>query len=291
MLFGQTKIRESIDILCDAAQKKNGILPHILFVGPSGYGKTSFAKYLAAQFKTQLEQINAASVRKPRDIEEKLTLLKCGDIFFIDEIHRLSIALQEILYTAMDEGYITQTMYGIPIGRRNLQKFTLVGATTHTVSAPLRSRFQHTFHFNEYTQAELEQIIKCESDKIQVNIPTHELVQYVRGNPREAINKVHWLKDYSTSKKLTITPDVLTKSMAQLGIHKYGLNGTDLAYLRYLSAQSLPVGIKTISGAINIPTQTLEDSVEPYLCKLQLIFKTGQGRIANLERLRDEKII
>jgi len=296
-IVGQCDVIERLQIAIDAAQKRGEPLGHILFDGPPGLGKTTFATVIPEEMGTTVQFANGAALRAPKDLIPYLTNLEQGSVLFIDEIHRLPKSVEEYLYTAMEDFRI-DIVLGEGVSARtlnlDLRPFTLIGATTRAgmLSAPLRDRFQIREHLGWYTLAELCEIVRRNATKLQVVVdmdPATEIARRSRSTPRLANNRLLWVRDYAQSRaRGEISLDVATAALQMIGIDILGLDKQDRRYLDTLTRifAGGPAGLEAIAHTMNVSSDTLEDEVEPFLLRSELILRTSRGRMATEKAYR-----
>ena len=290
-MVGQRDVIERLKIAIEAAQGRGEPLGHILFDGPPGLGKTTFATVIPNEMGTVSHMANGAGLKAPRDLLPYLTNLAEGDVLFIDEIHRVPKTVEEYLYTAMEDFRI-DIVLGEGVSARtlnlDLRPFTLIGATTRAgmLSAPLRDRFQIREHLGWYTEEELCEIVRRNAVKLKVPIDdaaAHVMASRARRTPRLANNRLLWVRDYAQTKadgKVNAT--VAAAALDMIGIDQLGLDKQDRAYLDTLMRifAGVPTGLEAIAHTMNVSSDTLEDEVEPFLLRSELIVRTRRGRIA-----------
>ncbi len=290
-MVGQRDVIERLKIAIEAAQGRGEPLGHILFDGPPGLGKTTFATVIPNEMGTVSHMANGAGLKAPRDLLPYLTNLAEGDVLFIDEIHRVPKTVEEYLYTAMEDFRI-DIVLGEGVSARtlnlDLRPFTLIGATTRAgmLSAPLRDRFQIREHLGWYTEEELCEIVRRNAVKLKVPIDdaaAHVMASRARRTPRLANNRLLWVRDYAQTKadgKVNAT--VAAAALDMIGIDQLGLDKQDRAYLDTLMRifAGGPTGLEAIAHTMNVSSDTLEDEVEPFLLRSELIVRTRRGRIA-----------
>ena len=290
-IVGQRDVVERVQIAIEAAQQRQETLGHILFDGPPGLGKTTFATCIPRELGVPVEFLSGPSLGKPKDLVPSLTNLQKGQVLFIDEIHRISKAVEEYLYTAMEDFRIDLVL-GEGINARThsvtLQPFTLIGATTRAgmLTGPLRDRFIHRERLGFYQVDELTEIVRRNAAKLDVSIDDDaatEIARRSRGTPRVANNRLRWIRDYAQTRadghiNMAVTSDAL--QMAE--IDSLGLDGQDRSYLETLIrvCSGGPTGIDTIAATMNASSDTLTDEVEPFLLRSELILRTPRGRVA-----------
>ena len=288
-MVGQREVYARLEIAVDAAGKRGEPLGHILFDGPPGLGKTTFATCIPRDLGVSFQIGSGATLKAPKDLVPYLTNAEEGSVLFIDEIHRMQTAVEEFLYPAMEDFRIDMTLgEGVNARTINLQlrPFTLIGATTRTglLSAPLRDRFQMREHLGFYTVEELAEIVRRNAGKLRVAIDDEaasEIADRSRGTPRLANNRLRWVRDYATSKADgQITLSVARDALAMQGIDAGGLDLQDRKYLETVARVfgGGPVGVEAVAYTMNVPTDTLIDEVEPYLLRSELIVRSPRGR-------------
>ena len=290
-MVGQREVYARIRIAVDAARKRNEPLGHILFDGPPGLGKTTFAMCIPREMGVNVQLTSGAALSAPKDLVPYLTNADDGSILFIDEIHRLSVAIEEYLYTAMEDFRI-DIVHGEGTNARTmnlwLKPFTLIGATTRsgTLSAPLRDRFQLREHLEFYSVDELSKILQINATKLGVEMPLEAanlIASRSRGTPRVANNHLRWVRDYATSKADgKITSELAIAALTMAGVDNLGLDQQDRKYLETIIRVfgGGPAGVEAIAHTINAPVDTLSDEVEPFLLRTELVVRTPRGRVA-----------
>ncbi len=290
-MVGQRDVIERLKIAIDAAQSRGEPLGHILFDGPPGLGKTTFATVIPAEMESNVHMANGAGIKAPKDLLPYLSQLGEGDVLFIDEIHRIPKPVEEYLYTAMEDFRI-DIILGEGVSARTLnyqlRPFTLIGATTRAgmLSAPLRDRFQIREHLGWYTTDELCEIVRRNAVKMKVMIDDDsatEIARRSRSTPRLANNRLHWVRDYAQSKTAGhVDAQVARRALDMIGIDAIGLDRQDRGYLDTLMRVFVggPAGLEAIAHTMNVSGDTLEDEVEPFLLRSELIVRTRRGRIA-----------
>ena len=290
-MIGQKDVIERLRIVVDAAQKRGEVLGHILFDGPPGLGKTTFATCIPNELGVHVEFASGPSLKAPKDIVPYLTNAADRSVLFIDEIHRMPKSVEEYLYTAMEDFRIDMVL-GEGINARThsfrLNPFTLIGATTRAgmLSGPLRDRFTIREHLTFYSTDELAQILKRSAGKLRVDLQedaANEIACRSRGTPRIANNRLLWIRDFAESRADgNISFPVACSAMQMAGIDSLGLDRQDLGYLETLIRVFAggPTGIESIAHTMNASVDTLSDEVEPFLLRSELVVRTPRGRIA-----------
>jgi Holliday junction DNA helicase RuvB len=288
-MIGQREVFERLLISIQAAKKRKETLGHILFDGPPGLGKTTFATCIPRELGVPMQIGNGATLKSPKDVVPYLTNAEEGSVLFIDEIHRMQKSVEEFLYPAMEDLRIDLTLgEGVNARTLNIQlkNFTFIGATTRTglISAPLRDRFQMREHLDFYTVDELAQIVKRNAKKLNIAIEEEAAVEIAfrsRGTPRLANNRLRWVRDYADAKANgSITHRVAKDALKMQGIDLLGLDSQDRKVLETILRifNGGPVGIESVAHTLNIAPDTLIDEVEPFMLRSGLIIRTPRGR-------------
>jgi Holliday junction DNA helicase RuvB len=289
--IGQKNIKDNLNILLAAAKERNHPPEHILFYGPPGLGKTTLAHLIAKETATQMKVTSGPAILKVGDLASVLTNLSPGDILFIDEIHRLNKAIEEVLYPAMESGTLDIIIGKGPSARTiqlDLPQFTMIAATTRIamISAPLRSRFSGgVFKLEFYSNEEIAQIIKRSARILGVDIDddaVREISIRSRFTPRTANYHLKRCRDYAQIHKVPLNKEVVQKALDMLGVDTIGLNAADREILKAIidKFNGGPVGLNTIAAALSEEQATIEEVYEPYLIQLGLLERTPRGRIA-----------
>jgi Holliday junction DNA helicase RuvB len=289
--IGQDKIKENLGIFVEAASARGEALDHILFHGPPGLGKTTLAHIIAREMGVQIRSTSGPVVEKPGDLAAILTNLESRDVLFIDEIHRLSPVVEEILYPAMEDFTLDIIIGQGPSARTiklDIAPFTLVGATTRSglLTNPLRDRFGIIFHLDFYTTDELRTIVTRSASILNVAIDhagAGEIAARARATPRVANRLTRRVRDYAQVRgDGIIDRKTASKALDMLEVDTSGLDAMDRKYLETIlfKFEGGPVGIETLAASVGEERDTLEDVYEPYLVKEGFVDRTPRGRVA-----------
>jgi holliday junction DNA helicase RuvB len=287
---GQEQARKNLGVFIAAARARNEALDHVLFVGPPGLGKTTLAQIVARELSVNFRATSGPVIAKAGDLAALLTNLEARDVLFIDEIHRLNPAVEEILYPAMEDFQLDLIIGAGPAARSvkiDLAKFTLIGATTRAglLTNPLRDRFGIPVRLNFYSEAELEQIVNRGARVLGIAITAdgaNEVARRARGTPRIAGRLLRRVRDFaSVDGAAAIDRAVADKALAALEVDGAGLDAMDRRYLNTIAANygGGPVGVETLAAALSEPRDAIEDIIEPYLIQCGLLQRTPRGRL------------
>ncbi|MEI6425861.1 MAG: AAA family ATPase [Candidatus Absconditabacteria bacterium] len=285
--IGQEDIKTVIQTAIDSAKKREGHIGHMLFSGPSGFGKTTMAGIIAKQANGNIKTVTGYAISKPAEIVSILNSLETGDLLFIDEIHRLRPNIEEVLYIAMEDFVIDMVMPEGGNVRIPINPFTLIWATTksESLSQPIKNRFVYHFHFMEYNSKEKQKIIQRYLTQYHITTSPavlEAMVSKVDAVPREIHNFCIKLRDFviTTNKtSLEITPALREAFLEHSKIEEGGTNPLHARYLEILREANRPLGLKTIAIQLGINEKAVEEDIEPLLMKLGKIEKTPAGRV------------
>ena len=288
--IGQDQLKENLSILIEAAKGRQEPMDHVLFYGNPGLGKTTLAHIIANEAGVNIKVTSGPALTRVGDLAAILTNLKEGDILFIDEIHRMNKAIEEVLYPAMEDFALDLIVGKGPSARTirlQLEPFTIIGATTRAslLSSPLRDRFGALYHLEFYTQDHVEQIVARSADLLEVPIDpqaTSCIASRARRTPRIANRLLKRVRDYAQVKhEGTITTDIANQSLEALQVDPHGLNNVDRLLLNTIidTFDGGPVGLKTLAAATAEDEKTIEEMYEPFLLQLGLIHRTPRGRV------------
>jgi Holliday junction DNA helicase RuvB len=288
--IGQEQARKNLGIFIAAARGRKEALDHVLFVGPPGLGKTTLAQILARELGVSFRATSGPVIAKAGDLAALLTNLEERDVLFIDEIHRLNPAVEEILYPAMEDFQLDLIIGEGPAARSvkiDLAKFTLIGATTRAglLTNPLRDRFGIPVRLNFYSEAELELIVNRGARVLGIGVTadgSNEIARRARGTPRIAGRLLRRVRDFATVAGATaIDRAVADKALAALEVDAAGLDAMDRRYLTtiVMHYSGGPVGVETLAAALSEPRDAIEDIIEPYLIQCGFLQRTPRGRL------------
>lgn len=300
-LIGQNQVKENLAILIAAAKKRGESLDHVLFYGPPGLGKTTLAHVLGNEMGVNVKVTAGPAIERAGDLAAILTNLRAGDVLFIDEVHRLGRAVEEVLYPAMEDFALDIVIGKGPSARSirlKLPRFTVVGATTRLalVTAPLRARFGAVYRLDYYDLEAMKLIVKRAADMLKVEVEdagVEEIGRRARGTPRVALRLLRRVRDYAQVRADgRITADIAKEALDLLQVDPLGLDDIDRRVLRTIIQKygGGPVGLNTIAASISEEQDTIMDVVEPYLLQLGFLDRTAQGRIATKSAYKHMKL-
>jgi Holliday junction DNA helicase RuvB len=294
---GQEQARSNLRVFIQAARTRGEALDHVLFAGPPGLGKTTLAQIMAKELGVGFRATSGPVISKAGDLAALLTNLEERDVLFIDEIHRLNPAVEEILYPAMEDFQLDLMIGEGPAARSvriDLAKFTLVGATTRAglLTTPLRDRFGIPIRLNFYTVEELERVVQRGAGVLRCALApdgAREIARRARGTPRIAGRLLRRVRDFAiVAGAPVISAEIADRALVQLEVDSEGLDALDHRYLNCIAKNydGGPVGIETVSAALSEPRDALEEIVEPYLLQQGFIGRTPRGRVITLKAWR-----
>jgi Holliday junction DNA helicase RuvB len=289
---GQKAARENLRVYIEAAKGRGDALDHVLFFGPPGLGKTTLAQIIARELGVGFRATSGPVIAKSGDLAALLTNLEDGDVLFIDEIHRLAPAVEEILYPAMEDRMLDLMIGEGPSARSvriDLPKFTLVGATTRQglITTPLRDRFGIPVRLTFYSVEELEQVVRRAARLLGLVLTedgAREVARRARGTPRVAGRLLRRVRDFAQSAgDAEVDAQVADAALTRMEVDQLGLDAMDRRYLTMIADiyKGGPVGVETLAAGLSEPRDTIEEVIEPYLIQLGLIARTGRGRCLN----------
>jgi Holliday junction DNA helicase RuvB len=290
-LIGQDLVKENLEILIQAARQRGEPLDHVLFYGPPGLGKTTLAHILANEMGVNIKITSGPAIERPGDLAAILTNLRAGDVLFIDEVHRLGRAIEEVLYPAMEDFALDIVIGKGPSARSirlKLPRFTVVGATTRLalVTAPLRARFGAVYRMDYYDVSALVAIVERAAGMLEVKVEpdgVQEIARRGRGTPRVGLRLLRRVRDYAQVRADgVVTSQVSRDALDLLQVDALGLDEMDRRVLHTIieKYRGGPVGLSTIAASISEEPDTIMDVVEPYLLQLGFVERTPQGRVA-----------
>jgi Holliday junction DNA helicase RuvB len=289
---GQKAARDNLRVFIEAAKARGDALDHVLFFGPPGLGKTTLAQIIARELGVGFRATSGPVIVKSGDLAALLTNLEDGDVLFIDEIHRLNPAVEEVLYPAMEDRALDLMIGEGPSARSvriDLPKFTLVGATTRQglLTTPLRDRFGIPVRLNFYTVEELEQVVRRAAQLLGLTLTDDgatEIARRSRGTPRIAGRLLRRVRDFAHADgDLTVDAKAADRSLTRMEVDALGLDAMDRRYLNMIADiyKGGPVGVETLAAGLSEPRDTIEEVIEPYLIQLGLVARTARGRCLN----------
>jgi len=290
--IGQKSARENLRVFIDAAKSRGDALDHVLFFGPPGLGKTTLAQIIARELGVGFRATSGPVIVKAGDLAALLTNLEDGDVLFIDEIHRLNPAIEEVLYPAMEDRALDLMIGEGPSARSvriDLPKFTLIGATTRQglITTPLRDRFGIPVRLNFYSVEELEQVVRRAARLLGMDLAddgANEVARRSRGTPRIAGRLLRRVRDFAHAEgDACVDARVADRALTRMEVDAIGLDAMDRRYLMMIADiyKGGPVGVETLAAGLSEPRDTIEEVIEPFLIQLGLLARTARGRVLN----------
>jgi Holliday junction DNA helicase RuvB len=294
--IGQHQLKDNLFVFLNAAKSRLESLDHTLLYGPPGLGKTTLANIIAKEMGVNIKVTSGPIISKAADLAAILTNLQENDVLFIDEIHRLSISIEEVLYSAMEDFGLDIIIGEGPAARSiriNIPKFTLIGATTRLglLSNPLRDRFGIPLRLDFYSPEELTLVIKRGASLMNIEISdlgAYEIASRSRGTPRIALRLLRRVRDFADINKSSVIDEKITNiALIKLGVDQMGLDSNDHRYLKFISDNynGGPVGVETIAAAMSEQKDAIEDTIEPFLIQIGFVQRTSRGRMLSQDAL------
>ena len=291
-ILGQSSVLEALNISVTSAKKRNTCLGHILFYGPPGTGKTTLANAISNEMGCPLQTANGANLRNVKSVYAYLKKIEDNSILFIDEIHRMTKIVEEFLYPVMEDFKIDMAISEDKTISLPIPNFTLIGATTEIglLAKPFIDRFKNKHTLKLYSDEDLKAIAASNVDKLKISL-SEDAMDFVatisKGTPRIVNSTLEWVRDYKIANNLgQLSVEDVGEAMKIRGIDGNGLTDVDRQYLRALNNSDTPLGISTIAATIGIDRATIEDTIEPWLLRNNIILKTPRGRILNRKKIR-----
>ena len=290
-ILGQESVLNALQISVDSAKKRNTCLGHMLFYGPAGTGKTTLANAISNEMGCSLQTANGANLRSIKPIVAYLMQIKKDSILFIDEIHRMTKVVEELLYPVMEDFKIDMAVSEKKTISVSMPSFTLIGATTQIglLAKPFIDRFKNKHTLKLYSDKDLRAIAEANVSKLEISLSDDAMslvAKISKGTPRIVNSTLEWLRDYKVAKNLgQLSLEDVKEAMKIRGVNTSGLTDVDRQYLRALNNSDIPLGVGTISATTGIDKVTIEDTIEPWLLQNDIIKKTPRGRILNRKKV------
>ena len=290
-ILGQASVLNALQISVDSAKKRNTCLGHMLFYGPAGTGKTTLANAISNEMGCSLQTANGANLRSIKPAVAYLMQIKKNSILFIDEIHRMTKVVEELLYPVMEDFKIDMAVSEKKTISVSMPSFTLIGATTQVglLAKPFIDRFKNKHTLKLYSDKDLRAIAEANVSKLEISLSDDAMslvAKISKGTPRIVNSTLEWLRDYKVAKNLgQLSLEDVKEAMKIRGVNTSGLTDVDRQYLRALNNSDIPLGVGTISATTGIDKVTIEDTIEPWLLQNDIIKKTPRGRILNRKKV------
>ena len=290
-ILGQASVLNALQISVDSAKKRNTCLGHMLFYGPAGTGKTTLANAISNEMGCSLQTANGANLRSIKPVVAYLMQIKKNSILFIDEIHRMTKVVEELLYPVMEDFKIDMAVSEKKTISVSVPSFTLIGATTQIglLAKPFIDRFKNKHTLKLYSDKDLRAIAEANVSKLEISLSDDAMslvAKISKGTPRIVNSTLEWLRDYKVAKNLgQLSLEDVKEAMKIRGVNTSGLTDVDRQYLRALNNSDIPLGVGTISATTGIDKVTIEDTIEPWLLQNDIIKKTPRGRILNRKKV------
>ena len=290
-ILGQTSVLDALQISVDSAKKRNTCLGHMLFYGPAGTGKTTLANAISNEMGCSLQTANGANLRNIKSIVAYLMKIEENSILFIDEIHRMTPIVEEFMYPVMEDFQLDMAVSEKKTISIPIPNFTLIGATTEIglLAKPFIDRFKNKHTLKLYNDEDLRAIAEVNVGKLEISLSDDAMnlaAKISKGTPRIVNSTLEWLRDYKIARNLSqLSVEDVKEAMKIRGVDSNGLTDVDRQYLRVLKKSDIPMGVSTISATTGIDRATIEDIIEPWLLRNDIIKKTPRGRILNRKKV------
>ena len=291
-ILGQASVLDALQISIDSAKKRNTCLGHMLFYGPAGTGKTTLANAISNEMGCSLQTANGANLRNIKSIIAYLMKIEENSILFIDEIHRMTPIVEEFMYPVMEDFQLDMVVGEEKTISMPIPNFTLIGATTEIglLAKPFIDRFKNKHTLKLYNDEDLRAIAEVNVGKLEISLSDDAMnlaAKISKGTPRIVNSTLEWLRDYKIARNLSqLSVEDVKEAMKIRGVDSNGLTDVDRQYLRVLKKSDIPMGVSTISATTGIDRVTIEDIIEPWLLRNDIIIRTPRGRTLNRDKIR-----
>ena len=291
-ILGQASVLDALQISVDSAKKRNTCLGHMLFYGPTGTGKTTLANAISNEMGCSLQTANGANLRNIKSIVAYLMKIEENSILFIDEIHRMTPIVEEFMYPVMEDFQLDMAVSEEKTISIPIPNFTLIGATTEIglLAKPFIDRFKNKHTLKLYNDEDLRAIAEVNVGKLEISLSDDAMnlaAKISKGTPRIVNSTLEWLRDYKIARNLSqLSVEDVKEAMKIRGVDSNGLTDVDRQYLRVLKKSDIPMGVSTISATTGIDRATIEDIIEPWLLRNDIIIRTPRGRTLNRDKIR-----